>query len=110
MGKTKVMTKEKVKAVEAYMEGGISLRYVARRYDVHHSSVEKWITMYRMFGAEGLKRPCNNTKYSEKVRTEAVASYLSGDYTLYEVCEKYRIRSISVLQHWVMKDKDKKLG
>lgn len=105
MGETKILTAEKVKAVEMYMEGGVSLRNLARRYNVHHSSIEKWINVYRMFGAEGLKRPSNNTKYSDAVRKEAVASYLSGEYTLYEVCEKYKIRSISVLQHWLLRDR-----
>ena len=102
MNKVKMPASEKVKAVERYMKDEGTLRSIATDYGVHHSCLEKWISLYKMFGPEGLERPTVNRIYPAEVKNAAVKSYLGGR-TQKEVCEEYKIRSISCLQAWVSK-------
>lgn len=106
MGKAKVIPEEKVKAAEEILAGKNSLRKVAKRYHVHHSSVEKWVTVYKAFGAEGFFTAGNNIHYSEALKKEAVTKYLSTERSLHDICSEYKIRSLSQLQDWIVKFKE----
>lgn len=93
--------KDKLKAVQDYMDGKASLRALGRKYDVHHSSVEKWVNVYRTFGEDGLKVSEKYIKYSKELKEKAVQDYLVEELSLKEICRKYQIRSISQLQIWI---------
>ena len=101
--KKAISTEDRMKAVEAFLDERYSLRELGKKYGVHHSSVEKWVNAYLMFGEDGLCRRSTNKKYSEDLKKEAVELYLTTDHTLKEVCNKYKIRRISVLQKWILK-------
>ena len=107
MGMGKVSANEKVRAVERYIKNEGTLRAIASEYGVHHSCLERWMSLYKTFGPKGLERPQENTKYPAKVKEAAVQSYLDGK-TLKRVCEDYHIRSISVLQKWLEKYEEEK--
>lgn len=96
-----ISVKDKKNAIESYRNGHYSLRELGAKYHVHHSSIEKWIILYESFGDTGLKRSAQNKKYSNELKAEAVQAYLEGEKTLYDVCRKYKLRSISVLQKWI---------
>ena len=94
---------EKLAAVEAHLKEQIPLREVAKRYGVHHSSIERWLHNYRVFGKDGLRRPVYRKQYTEAEKKKAVECYFTGQHTLYSVCRIYKIRSISTLQVWIAK-------
>jgi len=94
---------EKIAAVKQYKEGEKTLRAIGASLGVHHSSVEKWITLYQTFGEEGLHSNRENQIYSEAVKREAVRCYLKGGKTMHEVSQQYRLRSLSQLQYWIKK-------
>jgi len=100
---TTISTEDRMRAVEAFLDNRCSLRQLGRKYGVHHSSVEKWVNAYLMFGEDGLCRRSHNNKYTKELKKEAVELYLTTNHTLKEVCNKYRIRRISVLQTWILK-------
>jgi len=101
--KVMLTQEKKLEAINIYMKGGRSLRSVAKQYGVHHSTIEKWLHNYQLFGAEGLKRPEQNRQYTEEEKQEAVVCFFAEAETLYNVCKKYKIRSISLLQNWIQK-------
>ena len=101
--KTTISTKDRLEAVEAFLDKQYSLRQLGKKYGVHHSSVEKWVNAYLIFGEDGLRRRTKNNRYSEDLKKEAVELYLNTDHTLKEVCNKYKIRRMSVLQKWIPK-------
>ena len=94
---------EKIAAVKSYTEGKATMRELAEKYQVHHSSIEKWLHLYQTFGEKGLCHPEHNKRYSEEMKEAAVRSYLSGGHPMYEVCDEYKIRSVSLLQNWIAK-------
>ena len=103
MGKVKVIPEEKVKAAEEFLSGTSSLRKLANRYNVHHSSVEKWVTVYRAFGPDGFFTGGNNNYYPDPLKKEAVETYLSTKRSMHDICSQYKIRSLSQLQDWIDK-------
>ena len=107
MRNAKISQEQKLEAVKMYLKGDSTLRKLAAKYGVHHSSIEKWVLRYRTFGTQGLKTISRNQKYSEDLKRKAVLMYLSEAVPLSVVCEKYRISSTSLLQGWVKKYQDK---
>jgi len=97
----RISPEDRMNAVRGFLDKQYSLRQLGEQYGVHHSSVEKWVNAYLMFGEEGLCRRPNNNRYSEELKKEAVDLYLTTNHTLKEVCNKYKIRRISVLQNWI---------
>jgi len=97
----KVSPEEKFAAVREYQMGNKTLRDIGNRLGVHHSSVEKWITLYQTFGAEGLKSHVHNRTYPKALKQDAVKCYLKSGKTLHEVSQMYGLRSLSQLQYWI---------
>jgi len=104
----KVNPEQKVKSVKDVLEKGYTLREVAKRYNLHHSSVEKWVTLYQTFGEDGFYQ-IGNQHYSEEVKRKAVKKYLTTDYSLQDICREFQIRTISQVQKWIA-DNGKKVG
>jgi len=102
--KSKILLQDKIEAAESYINGKGSLRFLGKQYGVHHSCIEKWVIKYKAFGAAGLESSATNRKYSQDLKKKAVGSYLDGGKSLSDVCIRYGISTISLLQHWVKVD------
>lgn len=100
MRREKATPEQKLEAVRDVLEKKHSLRQVAERYGLHHSSVEKWVTLYRTFGEDAFYQTQNN-HYSKELKQKVVEKYLTRDASLQELCREYKLRSISQVQQWV---------
>jgi transposase-like protein len=85
------------------LTGKKSERQITRELSVHLSTIEAWVSLYKSLGISGLMPASINTGYPEQIRRNAVADYLSGDYSQTEICEAYGIRSRNSLRKWVLK-------
>ena len=57
-----------------------------------------------MNGEDGLKEALTSWKnYSKELKLAAVNDYLSGNYSLSKVIQKYNISSTAVLGKWIKK-------
>ena len=99
--RTYISPEEKDQAVEEYLGGTESLNRTAKKWKVHRSTFQKWLLNYEIFGAEGLYPRAGNQYYSESLKRQAVELYLSGQASE-EVCKKYRIRSRTQLEQWIL--------
>lgn len=52
-------------------------------------------------GEAGLEKAEQNRVYSVQLKREAVESYLTGDYSLREICEMFKIRDKRQLRAWL---------
>jgi len=100
MKKVKVTPEEKVESVKNVLKKRYTLREVADQYDLHHSSVEKWVTIYKTFGAGGFYTT-KYKHYSEELKREVVEKYLTTDCSLQDICVEFKLRSISQVQKWL---------
>lgn len=101
--KAKIPFIEKCISVEAYLRNEISLMDIAKLYDIHRTSVYKWISNYQSLGIDGLRTTSRNANYSENIKSQAVLDYLAGKGSQQDVCKKYGIRSKKQLQDWILK-------
>lgn len=106
--KNQISADTKILAVKESLCGQSSLNQVAARFGVNRSSLQKWILNYELFGSEGLCARRGNQRYPEKLKREAVESYLSGRMSEESVCKKYQIRSRTQLEKWILLYNDQK--
>ena len=101
--KSKISYEIKIQIVEDYLAGKISLRSAATKLGVNPTAVDGWIRKYKTFGKEGLVNKGYNSSYSSEIKTQAVIDYLNGKGSLNDICIKYKISAISILQQWIKK-------
>ncbi len=99
--KEKVSVAEKVRLVQEYLRGGITISEAARRVKVYNKTVTAWIKMYENEGLEGFMKGRRNRSYSSEIKKAAVRDYLEGCGNQREICEKYGIRSDRQLRNWI---------
>lgn len=91
----------KLKAIKEYYAGAESLNRIAEKYGVSRSTLQKWLLNYELFGESGLQHRVQNQHYPEALKRQAVEAYLSGK-NIKAVCKKFRIRSRTQLEQWVV--------
>ncbi|KKY00851.1 transposase [Paraclostridium benzoelyticum] len=101
--KAKVSDEVKIKEVLNYINNRKSIIEISKEVGVCPEQVRRWIITYKSIGIEGLKNKPTNKYYSTQTKILAVKDFLSGKYSLLDVCSKYKISSISVLQRWIIK-------
>ena len=99
--KAKISSEIKLKIVEDYLEGKISIVRASEELRINESSMRAWIRKYRTFGSEGLVTIHKNNYYSNAIKLRAVNDFISGKASLNEICIKYNISAHSVLQRWI---------
>lgn len=101
--KVKAAFEEKLKAVREYFEGKKSQKQLAREYNVSKTTINQWVSVYQGIGEEGLYTTSKNNGYSASIKLAAVKDYLNGIGSQLEICRKYKIRSKTQLQRWILK-------
>lgn len=104
MGKRiNLAAEEKVFLVEEYLSGRMTGREAARRAGVGKSTMQSWISRYRMEGIVALGQDGNQEKrrYDRETKRKVVEEYLSGRGSSTSIAEKYKIRSGNLVLDWV---------
>lgn len=101
--KTKILSEIKMKVVNEYLSGKMSVKQIAHQLNVSEYSVEDWIRKYRTLGYEGLQSKSKNRYYSDEIKIKAATDYIEGKGSLYDICARYKISSHSVLLRWIKK-------
>ena len=99
--RTEMTIEEKAKLLEECISGRMRQREAARRAGVTISSIQRWLSHYRLGGKAALERSVQKRVYSEEIKRSAVEEYLSGQGSLLSVSGKYRISTPSLLLEWV---------
>lgn len=104
--KAKTSPEIKIKIVEDYLEGKISILNAAAKLGLYPSSIEGWVRKYRTFGPEGLRTNNKNTYYNPELKLRAVTDYNNGEGSVFEICKKYKILDRGILKRWVRQYND----
>ena len=92
---------ERLQAVTSILQGQTSVKAAAKRLKASHSTIENWLRAYRAAGETGLEESHTQKAYSTELKLQAVLTYLSSNWSLKSVCDKYEISSRSVLRRWI---------
>lgn len=99
--KSKTPYEVKLVAVEAYERNEGSLKTISERFGINPKNFECWVQIYRSQGEEGLLPSNTNKRWSKDIKILAVQEYLTGKYSLRDICKKYKISSNSILRSWI---------
>ncbi|WP_238886659.1 helix-turn-helix domain-containing protein [Clostridium sp. YIM B02551] len=99
--KSNILPEVKIKIIEDYLEGQISVIEAATKLGVSVSGIKGWIRKYRSFGPEGLIPNTKNTYYNSSLKLLAITDYMMGNGSLNDICKQYRIRTIGILHRWI---------
>ena len=89
--------------VEKIKAGEISRQAAAQSVGVSNTTVRQWLRIYESEGADGLAPREKSRHLTAEEKQAAVAEYLAGGVSLFDVCKKYGIRSPQNLQKLVEK-------
>lgn len=101
--KSKFSVEEKSEWVIKCINGKYSVTHLANLIGIHSTTLSGWIRNYKSLGIDGIATKSKNSKYTNTLKENAVADYLSGAGSLRDICKKYRIRSTRQLRQWILK-------
>jgi transposase len=94
---------EKLAVIQEWEEGQGTRTEVAQRHNISVNTLVKWRHRYELYGIEGLEVRIRQSSYSMELKLRAVQDYLSGQYSQYEIIDKYKIASRTQLKSWIDK-------
>lgn len=94
---------EKLAILQELETGQTSRENIAKKYNVDLTTLREWRNRYELHGYEGLEIRTHNNSYSAELKLQAVQDYLSGDYSQYQIIDKYKIACRKQLRNWVSK-------
>lgn len=103
MSKVQYGAPEKLTILQEIESGHIGVMAAAKKYGITKTTLAKWRRRYEVYGYEGLQVRTGNRSYSAEFKLQAVQDYLSGQYSQYEIIDKYKIASRTQLKHWLDK-------
>ena len=99
--KSKISNELRIELVKKILKGKETIQNLAKEYDVAKSSLMTWKKKYLEIGEESIMVEDKNRHYPREVKEKAVQSYLNNEGSLFEICKKYEIASVSVLNYWI---------
>lgn len=98
-----ISPEEKLRAVKEYLAMGRGKKYYAEKLNVNKASFQQWLSKYLAYGETAFIRTGHNAVYTEDFKQEVVRAYLSGEGSLWELAEKYKIPSKQTISQWILK-------
>jgi len=99
--KSKISNELRIELVKKILKGKETIQNLAKEYDVAKSSLMTWKKKYLELGEKSIVVDEKNKHYTRETRIKAVKSYLNNEGSLFEICKKYGITSVSVLNYWI---------
>jgi len=94
---------EKLAIIQELELGQATRLDIAQKYDISLSTLIKWRHRYELYGYEGLEIRTHNKRYSAVLKLQAIQDYFSGNYSQYQIIDKYKISSRTQLTRWINK-------
>jgi transposase len=94
---------EKLAVIKEWGQGLGTRAEAAQKYNISVQTLVKWRHRYELYGMEGLEVRIHKTSYPVELKLRAVQDYLSGQYSQYEIIDKYKIASRTQLKSWIDK-------
>lgn len=92
----------KKKLVLEYLNGEAGSDTIAKKYGIGSASeVKRWISAYKAFGDEGLKRSREKKKYTFEIKMLVVQSYLTTEVSYQDLAIQFGINNPSLISRWV---------
>lgn len=92
---------EKIALIRSCINGETGIKEAAKIAQVSSASIRRWISRYKSEGEEAFLIGKRNRVYTLEQKQQAVLSYISGEGSLLEISQKYKLSNPSILANWV---------
>ena len=100
--RNKLTDEERIAAVQEYLNGNGGYESIAKKYGIDYSYFRKLVIRAQKEGIDTLRTQKTNRKYTLETKISSVKEYLEGKGSQLEICLKYHIKHVSLLQHWIL--------
>lgn len=99
---TKYKFELKMKVVSEYKKGGVSYRFLAKKYDIpSKNSIVEWVKEFEEFSSEGLLGAWHRKGYTFDFKRRVVELYQTGNYSYLDLALALGFKSTNAIQNWV---------
>ena len=92
----------KLQVVIEYEEGKGGYKYLAKKYGIAYSLVQKWVNQYKEFGTEALFRSRTYRKYPLEFKLKALKMHESSEKSYVEIANELGMKNPSQIAIWKM--------
>ena len=96
----KIKAEEQIVILQKYVADKISRAEASRQCGVKERTIARWRVRYETEGVAGFLSQ-KNKSYSPELKRAAVSAYLSGQGSVLEICQVYKIRDEKQLREWI---------
>ncbi|MGL4950197.1 MAG: transposase [Anaeroplasmataceae bacterium] len=103
--KLKYSKELKLEIIDKYINGESTIK-LAKKYGMTSSGnnlIKNWYDRFVIEGERAFDHKPTNKAYTVKFKMNAIEEYLSGRYSLNQICNNYKISRNSVLSGWIKK-------
>ena len=83
----------KLQVVKEYEEGKGGYKYLAKKYGIAYSLVQKWVNQYKEFGTEALFRSRTYRKYPLEFKLKALKMHESSEKSYVEIANELGMKN-----------------
>lgn len=100
MPKSKWSAEFRAKVSQEYLDGKGSANYLADKYHIGRTTIQKWIAAYKAHGIEAFICGPGNASYTGEFKTMCVEEVILGCGSSVDIGAKYKVHP-SVLESWI---------
>ena len=87
--------------VDEYLSGQGGCNYLSQKYSLTRSLIQRWVSNYRHFGDDGLRRSRQNQVYSFEFKLHVVELYLSSELSYKDLALQVEMMDPGRIAQWV---------
>lgn len=100
MPKSKWSADFRAKVAQEYLDGKGSFSYLADKYHIGRTTIQKWVAVYKAYGIDAFICAPGNATYTTEFKTMCVEEVVCGCGGSVDIGAKYKVYP-SVLESWV---------
>lgn len=91
----------KLKIVKEYLENSLAYRLLAKKYDIPSKSpIERWVSAYKAFGEDGLRRKRSKRVYSVQFKLDVLHFMKQTGASYQETAIEFNMNDPSIIVNW----------
>lgn len=100
MSKSKWSAEFRAKVAQEYLDGKGSAYFLANKYHVGRTTIQKWVAAYKVHGIDAFVHNPGNASYTSEFKTMCVEEVISGNGSSVDIGAKYKVYP-AVLESWI---------
>ena len=87
--------------VNEYLSGLGGWNYLSQKYSLPRSLIQRWVSTYRHFGDDGLRRSRQKKDYTFEFKLHVVELYLSSELSYQTLASQVGMTNSTLITQWV---------